>query len=134
MFFPGFRSSRLPGKLTNKLSGQIKQVFPLWVPALDGCDCHFQWKRYHIHMNRLQKSTLNEDVRVDQKTLLQGGMAGPIFTPQMGMIVNLLSLNNRSYPKLNQEFVFIHFIGSQIRNYTQTKETILSIKLCFILF
>ena len=34
MFYPGFRSSRQPGKQTNKLSGQIKQVFSLRVPAL----------------------------------------------------------------------------------------------------
>ena len=34
MFYPGFRSSRHPGKQTHKLSGQIKQVFSLRVPAL----------------------------------------------------------------------------------------------------
>ena len=34
MFYLGFRSSRQPGKQTNKLSGQIKQVFSLRVPAL----------------------------------------------------------------------------------------------------
>ena len=36
MFYPGFRSSWQPGKQTNKLAGQIKQVFSLRVLALVG--------------------------------------------------------------------------------------------------
>ena len=33
-----------------------------------GGHCH--WKLYHIHVNRPQKSTLNEDLRIDQNTPL----------------------------------------------------------------
>ena len=50
MFYPGFRSSRQPGKQTNKLSGQIKQVFSLRVPALclgTLADCLTQDSRSH---------------------------------------------------------------------------------------
>ena len=33
---------------------------------------HFHWKLYHIRVNSPQKSTLNEDSRVGQKTPLTG--------------------------------------------------------------
>ena len=50
-------------KMTTELSLRLRSFILMISPG-----GHFHWKLYHIRVNRPQKSTLNEDSRVDQKS------------------------------------------------------------------
>ena len=48
---------------------------------------HFHWKLYHIRENRPQKSTPNEDSRVDQNTAFNGSAPPPRIAIQRESLI-----------------------------------------------
>ena len=91
---------------------------PHWIFRGRGGGCHFHCKLYHIHVNRPQKSTINKDWRVDQKTPLMGDM-GQLAHPKWGW---RSCFHDQLYPKPR---LFSYFIPQMRIRYE--KKRLLSI-------